>query len=120
MSVYWRFQTGFPYTPDRSFPGMELDVGERPLTNSMRLPSTAFTDIKFHKRFRFSGMEYALQVWINNLFDNKNVLSVYNATGLAFTNNNQSGVIGGGNDFQANPALLGRGREIIVGLGLQF
>ena len=120
MSVYWRFQTGFPYTPDRSFPGMELDVGERPLTNSMRLPSTAFTDVKFHKRFRFSGMEYAVQVWVNNLFDNKNVLSVYNSTGLAFTNNNQSGIIGGGNDFQANPSLLGRGREIIVGLGLQF
>jgi len=120
MSIYWRFQTGYPYTPDRSFPGMELDVGERPQTNSMRLPSTAQTDIKLNKRFRLSGMEYSFQLWINNLFDNHNVLSVYSTTGLPFTSNNQSGVIGGGTEFQANPAKVGRGRQIIVGLGVQF
>ncbi len=120
MSIYWRFQTGYPYTPDRSFPGMELDVGERPQTNSMRLPSTAQTDIKFHKRFRISGMEYTFQIWVNNLFDNRNVLKVYSTTGLPFTSNNQSGVIGGGSDFQADPSWIGRGRQIIVGLGLQF
>jgi outer membrane receptor protein involved in Fe transport len=120
MSVYWRFQTGFPYTPDKSFPGMELDVGEQPQTNSMRLPSTAYTDIKFHKRFRLSGMEYTFQVWINNLFDNQNVLSVYRSTGRYDTNNNQSGIIGEGTERQADPSYLGRGRQIIVGLGLQF
>jgi len=120
MSIYWRFQTGYPYTPDRSFPGMQLDVGERPQTNSLRLPSTSFTDIKFHKRFRVSGMEYTFQVWINNLFDNRNVLKVYSATGLPFTGNNQSGLIGGGSDFQENPSWIGRGRQIIVGLGVQF
>jgi outer membrane receptor protein involved in Fe transport len=120
MSVYWRFQTGFPFTPDRSFPNMVLDVGESPLTNSMRLPSTAFTDVKFHKRFRVSGMEYTFQIWVNNLFDNKNVLQVYRATGRYDTSNNQSGIIGGGTERQANPGYLGRGRQIIVGLGLQF
>jgi outer membrane receptor protein involved in Fe transport len=120
MSVYWRFQTGFPFTPDRSYPGMELDVGEKPQTNSMRLPSTAFTDVKLHKRFRISGMEYTFQVWVNNLFDNKNVLNVHSNTGRYDTNNNQSGIIGGGTERQASPSLLGRGRQIIVGLGLQF
>lgn len=120
MSVYWRFQTGFPYTPDRSFPGMQLDVGERPLANSMRLPSTAQTDIRFHKRFRISGMEYTTELWVNNLFNNKNVLAVHNNTGRPDTQNNQTGIIGGGSDFQANPAYLGRGRQIIVGLTLQF
>jgi len=120
MSVYWQFQTGFPYTPDRSFPGMKLDVGERPLANSMRLPSTAFTDIKFHKRFRISGMEYNFDVEVQNLFDNKNVQSVYSTTGLPYTSNNQSGIIGGGSEFQANPVNLGRGRQIKVGVGLQF
>lgn len=120
MSIYWRFQTGYPYTPDRSFPGMTLDVGERPQTNSMRLPSTAQTDIKLNKRFRISGMEYTFQFWVNNLFDNRNVLRVWPATGLPFTNNNQSGVIGGGSEFQADPSWIGRGRQIIVGLGVQF
>jgi len=120
MSVYWRFQTGFPFTPDKSFPDMKLDVGELPLTNSMRLPSTAQTDIKFNKRFRFTGMEYTLQVWVNNVFDNHNVLAVYPATGRPDTNNNQSEVIGGGTERQANPSNWGRGRQIIVGLGLQF
>ncbi len=120
MSIYWRFQTGFPYTPGNSFPGMELDVGEQPQPNSMRLPSTAFTDVKFHKRFRISGMEYTFQIWVNNLFDNRNVLRVYGDTGRYDTNNNQSQVIGGGTERQANPGYLGRGRQIIVGLGLQF
>jgi hypothetical protein len=99
---------------------MDLDVGEQPQTNSMRLPSTAYTDIKFHKRFRISGMEYTFQVWINNLFDNKNVLSVYRSTGRYDTDNNQSGIIGEVTERQANPEYLGRGRQVIVGLGLQF
>ncbi len=86
----------------------------------MRLPSTAFTDVKLHKRFRISGMEYTFQVWVNNLFDNKNVLNVHPNTGRYDTNNNQSGIIGGGTERQARPSLLGRGRQIIVGLGLQF
>ena len=120
MSIYWRFQTGSPYTPAKTFPGMKLDIGELPLTNSMRLPSTAFTDIKVHKRFRFSGMEYMVQLWVNNVFDNKNVSGVYSATGRPDTNNNQSGVIGGGTERQASPANWGRGRQVIVGLGLQF
>jgi outer membrane receptor protein involved in Fe transport len=120
MAVYWRFQTGAPYTPDRSFPGMVLDVGERPLSNSMRLPSTSFTDIRFHKRFRVAGMEYTMQVQVDNLFDNRNVQIVHSNTGRADTNNNQTGVIGGGSEFQANPVFVGRGRHIIVGLGLQF
>lgn len=120
MSVYWRFQTGFPYTPDKSYPGMVLDVGEKPQTNSMRLPSTAYTDIKLHKRFRVSGMEYTFQLWINNLFDNKNVRWVYPSTGRYDTNNNQSGIIYGGTERQASPSYLDRGRQIIVGLGLQF
>jgi len=120
MSVYWRFQTGFPYTPDKSFPGMVLDVGEKPQVNSMRLPSTAFTDVKLHKRFRISGMEYTMQLWVNNLFNNKNVQTVYSATGLYNTNNNQSGIIGAGTDRQADPSYLGRGRQVILGVGLQF
>lgn len=120
MSIYWRFQTGFPFTPDKTYPGMKLDIGELPLTNSMRLPSTAFTDIKFHKRFRLSGMEYTMQIWVNNLFDNKNVVSVDRTTGRPDTGNNQSGIIGGGTERQADPSNWGRGRQIIVGLGLQF
>lgn len=120
MSIYWQFQTGFPFTPAKTYPGMKLDIGEEPLANSMRLPSTAFTDIKFHKRFRMSGMEYTFQVWVNNLFDNRNVVWVNPATGRPDTGNNQSGIIGGGTERQANPGNWGRGRQIIVGLGLQF
>lgn len=120
MSIYWRFQTGFPFTPDRSFPGMILDVGEQPNTNSMRLPSTAFTDVKFHKRFRVSGTELTFQLWVNNLFNNENVVWVYRNTGRYDTNNNQSGIIYGGTERQASPSFLGRGRQIIVGLGVQF
>jgi outer membrane receptor protein involved in Fe transport len=120
MSIYWRFQTGYPYTPDRSFPDMILDVGESPLTNSMRLPSTSNTDVKFRKRFRISGMQYTMEAQINNLFDNNNVVSVYSKTGRPDSNNNQTQVIGGGTDFDAYPGNWGRGRQIIVGFGVQF
>ncbi len=120
MSVYWRFQTGSPFTPTNDYPNMELDVGESPQQNSMRLPSTAQTDIKLNKRFRVSGMQYTLQLWVNNLFNNENVVSVISSTGRPDTGNNQSGVIGGGTEFSSNPRNWGRGRQIIVGLGMQF
>jgi outer membrane receptor protein involved in Fe transport len=120
MSLYWRFQTGFPYTPDRSFPGMVLDVGEKPQTNSMRLPSTSQTDIKLNKRFRVLGVDYTFLVWVNNIFNNRNVLGVYGTTGRADTSNNQTSIVHGGTEVQANPYRWGRGRQIIVGLSLQF
>ena len=99
---------------------MTLDVGERTLDNSMRLPSYSNMAIKFHKRFRFSGMEYTFQIWVNNLFDNKNVVDVYSNTGRPDTNNNMSGIIGGGTEFMANPTNWSRGRQIILGLSMQF
>ncbi|MCK5127057.1 MAG: TonB-dependent receptor [candidate division Zixibacteria bacterium] len=121
MSVFWRFQTGFPFTPANNFPYMELDVGEKPQTNSMRLPSTAQTDIKMHKRFRISGMQYSVQLWINNLFNNENVVSVHSSTGRPDTNNNPGNdIINGGTEFQANPRSWGRARQIILGFGVQF
>ncbi len=120
MSIYWRFQTGYPFTPSRDYPNMTLDVGETPQTNSMRLPSTAQTDIKLRKRFRIAGMQYTFEAQVNNLFDNENIVHVDPNTGRPDTDNNQSGVIGGGTDFSANPENWGRGRQILLGLGVQF
>lgn len=120
MSIYWRFQSGYPFTPSKTFPNLKLDVGEIPLTNSMRLPSTAFTDIKFHKRFRGNGLEYSFDIEVQNLFDNKNVVAVHSNTGLPSTANNQSGIVSAGTEYQANPANWGRGRQIKVGVGVQF
>lgn len=121
MSVTWSFQSGFPFTPDKSFPGMKLETGELPQTNSMRLPSTAQTDIKLNKRFQISSMTYSFQVWVNNLFDNHNVVRVSGLTGRPDTsNNNGSGLIGGGTERTALPTNWGRGRQIIVGVGLRF
>jgi outer membrane receptor protein involved in Fe transport len=120
LSVYWRFQTGFPFTPSKDYPGMTLDVGEEPSLNSLRLPSTAFTDIKFHKRFRAMGMQYTFQLWVKNLFNNENVVAVYQSTGRPDTSQNQSKIVKGGSDYDQNPRNWGRGREVIVGLALSF
>lgn len=120
MSIYWKFQTGFPFTPSKEFPNLKLDVGELPLTNSMRLPSTTQTDIKINKRFRISGMTYEVFAWIDNLFDNKNVVSVYGATGMPETGNVNNDIIREGTERQSSPTRWGRGRQIKVGLGLQF
>jgi len=120
MSIFWRFQTGFPFTPSRNFPNMTLDVGESPQPNSMRLPSTAYTDIKMRKRFQVSGMQYSLELEVRNLFNNENIVNVYSATGRPDTQNSQSQVIFGGTEVDASPRNWGRGRQVTLGIGIQF
>ena len=66
-------------------------------------------------------MDYSFELQVNNIFDNKNVVYAYPTTGRADTNQNQgNGTIFGGTAFNANPLNYGRGRQILVGIGLDF
>ncbi len=68
------FSSGYPYTP--TYYGQELE------RNSARLPWMMLVDAVIRKDFRiFKNFRVALLARIQNLFDKKNVLSVYSDTG---------------------------------------
>ena len=121
-NLIWKFGSGFPFTPDKDYPGLRLLPGESPQTNSMRLPSTSKVDIKFYKRFPFLGLDYQVDLWVRNLFNNKNIESVYGLTGRYNTNSKTTGSnwVYEGSDLANNPKNLGEGRNIRVGVSVEF
>lgn len=121
-NVIWQFGSGFPYTPDRDFPGLRLLPGESPQTNSLRYPSTSNVDIRAFKHIPFLGMTYSVTLWVNNLFNNKNVDFVYGLTGRYNSNSKYTGAnyVLEGTPINSNPTNLGPGRNIRLGLGVEF
>jgi outer membrane receptor protein involved in Fe transport len=121
-NVVWQFGTGYPFTPDRDYPGLRLMAGETPQTNSMRYPATSNVNVRLYKRFPFLGLDYTVNVWVNNLFDKQNVEFLYAATGRYDTNSKTSGSnwVYAGSDLSNNPLNLGSGRNIRIGVGMEF
>jgi outer membrane receptor protein involved in Fe transport len=122
VNALWQFGSGFPFTPDRDFPGLRLAVGESPQTNSMRYPATSNVDIRAWKRFPLLGLDFTLDLWIDNLFDNENIQYVHSITGRHDTNSKPVGAsyVFEGDDISQSPTYLGPGRNIRVGLGVDF
>lgn len=121
-NVIWQFGSGFPFTPDKDYPGLRLMPGESPQTNSMRQPTTSRVDIRAYKRFPFLGLDYTVDLWVNNLFNTKNVEAVYSLTGRYDTNSKLAGSnwVYEGSDIANNPLRLSEGRNIRVGIGVEF
>ncbi len=121
-NVIWQFGSGFPYTPDRDFPGLRLLPGESPQTNSLRYPSTSNVDIRAYKRIPFLGMTYTVTMWVNNLFDNKNIDFIYSLTGRYNSNSKFTGAnyVLEGTPANSSPLNLGPGRNIRLGVGVEF
>lgn len=121
-NVIWQFGSGFPFTPDRDFPGLRLMPGESPQTNSMRYPSNSRVDVRMYKRFPFLGLDYTFELWVNNLFNKKNIEFIYSTTGRHDTNSKTAGSnwVFAGSDIANNPLYLGAGRNIRIGLGVEF
>jgi len=120
MSLETIIESGAPFTPNRDFPNIASVAGEDIQTNSMRMPSTILFDLRFTKDFSLVGFDYKFIVWVENLFDNKNVVNVYANTGRADTEQNISSVILGGTSFDVNPANWDYGRQVRVGLEFQL
>jgi outer membrane receptor protein involved in Fe transport len=122
VNALWQFGSGFPFTPDRDFPGLELAVGESPQNNSMRYPSTTNVDVRAWKRFPLLGLDFTVDLWVDNLFDNENIEYVYGLTGRYDTSSKPVGAnyVFEGADISNNPRNLGPGRNIRIGLGLDF
>ncbi len=121
-NVIWQFGSGYPYTPASDYPGLVLEPGEVPQSNSLRYPSTSNVDINAWKRIPFLGLDYQLRLWINNLFNTKNVDYIYGLTGRYDTNTKSPGTnwVFAGTDNQRNPTDLGPGRNIRLGISLEF
>ncbi len=122
INALWRFGSGFPFTPDRDYPGIRLAPGETPQNNSMRYPATSKVDVRTWKRFPLLGLDFTVDLWIDNLFDNENVTHVHSRTGRHDTNSKLPGAayVFEGTDIANNPRHLDAGRNIRVGIGVNF
>ncbi len=121
LTFNWQLNSGLPFTPDKTYPNMEQSGGGVPLTNSLRKPSYSNVNLRFSKSFSLSGIDYSFQLWIDNLFDKKNVETVHSATGRPDTGTNlPEGVVLGGTDYDKVPWYVSPGRNIKVGLTLSF
>ncbi len=122
-SVIWQFGSGYPFTPDKSYPGLRLLPGEDPQTNSLRYPSTSRVDVRTWKRFPLLGLDYMITVEIKNLFDNRNIDFIYGLTGRYNSNSKPTGStpwVWEGAPINQNPLNLAQGRNIRVGIGVDF
>ena len=84
------------------------------------MASTVLFDVRFTKDFNFYGLDLSYILWVENVFDTRNVDFVYNNTGRPDTRQNQSGIVKGGTEFDENPYNWDYGRQIRMGLELNL
>ena len=118
LSLETIIESGQPFTPASSYPGISAEGSEAIENNSLRYPATAVFDARFEKEFAFVGLDFAAILWVENIFDSRNVVSVYSNTGRPDTRQNESGdqVIKGGTEYDADPFNWDYGRQIRLGL----
>ena len=109
-------ESGRPFTPARDYPNLSLTSGEDIQTNSLRMPGIFNVDVRFTKDFKFVGLDYSMIVWVENIFDSRNVNTVYSNTGRPDTRQNQSQIIRGGTSYDLDPYNWDYGRQIRLGI----
>jgi hypothetical protein len=128
--------SGWPYTPFEIGNAIsESAFGPAPVgsTNSRLTPWMITVDLKAEKRIEIGGIRVTPFVWIKNLFDRKNINSVYYGTGSPETTgwlDTQAGqdyLNAFGNDAlqryllkQANPTFYAPPRQVYFGLRAEF
>ncbi len=126
VNVVWQYNSGFAFTPSEKYPGMQLRMGERPLPNSERMPAISNVDLRFNKDFKVWKLSYSFLVRVTNLFDTKNIATVYGNSGRPDTDQNyfdgafNNNVVYKGREIESNPLYYGPGRNINVGLSVNF
>jgi outer membrane receptor protein involved in Fe transport len=126
INVIWQYNSGFAFTPDGKFPGLRLRLNENPQTNSKRMPASSNVDIRFNKDFKIWKLSYSIQAWINNVFDRKDVITVYGTSGRPDTNQNYfdeafgENVVYKGQEIEMNPLYYGPGRQVRLSFSLKF
>ncbi|OGC92200.1 MAG: hypothetical protein A2142_09465 [candidate division Zixibacteria bacterium RBG_16_48_11] len=121
INLLWQYGSGFPFTPDRTYPGITSQLqGRQTPTNYLRMPARSTVDLRFNKDFQIWKTNYSFSVYVYNLFDHKNVENVYLKTGRPDTNQNNSGIIAPGTERDRDPWNLGPGRNIQMGISMDF
>jgi len=116
LSIETLIESGRPFTPDRSYPNIATITGENIQTNSLRKPASVVFDMRFTKDFNFVGLDLSYILWIENIFDTRNVVTVYSTTGRPDTQQNQSQVVKGGTAYDQNPYNWDYGRQVRMGI----
>ena len=126
LNLIWQYGSGFPFTPSVEFPGLPAFRNDASRKNLLRLPSNSRVDVRFQKAFRVWRQDYTFQLWINNLFDRKNVAAVWSNTGRTNTSLLFQDPVTGdnvaisGTPFMDDPRNYENGRNIKMGLSVDF
>ncbi|MBN2354691.1 TonB-dependent receptor [candidate division KSB1 bacterium] len=104
ISIITRARSGRPY----SVLAEEL--------NTERMPWEIITDLRLSKYFRFLGMNQAVYLQIYNLFNRRNIRSVYSETGKW----DDDGLYSTPYDLDASPTRRSEGRSARIGFKLDF
>ncbi len=116
VSILSVIESGEPFTPSETFPGIETRAGEDIQRNSLRKAATVNFDIRATKEFSIARQNFNFILWVENVFDNRNVDIVYPETGRADTQQNFSGEVRAGTEFDQDPSNWDFGRQVRVGL----
>jgi outer membrane receptor protein involved in Fe transport len=116
LAIQADLQSGQPFTPDKSAPNIATSGLEDIERNSLRYPATAFFNVRFQKDFRLIGSDFELNIWVENLFNNRNVNYINPKTLRTDTQQNQGGIVLGGTPKDRNPGNWNFGRQVKIGL----
>ena len=86
VNVLLNAASGTPYTPTEVFNEVTLaNVASQPTgpVNSRYGPWTITVDLKADKALRLAGQKFNVYLWVLNVFDRDNVVTVYSSTGTA-------------------------------------
>jgi len=124
-TVQWEFGSGLPYTPSKYTTGIEN--ANLILPNSARLPWRERTTFKFEKYYTLNektGNKFLFGFTVNNLFNKRNIQSVYTETGsptLAIHPENPSyNPNDNRQDYDSNPRNFEPGRQVLFRVGMTF
>ena len=120
LSLEGVFETGRPFNPTRDYPNLILPQGQEPDENSLRKPSRLYFDLRYEKPFKIASVSYRAIVWVENVFDNKYVRTVYGETGLAWTQQVATNQVFGPSLDDPNPLFYDSGREVRLGIQMNL
>ncbi|MCB0729838.1 MAG: TonB-dependent receptor [Ignavibacteriae bacterium] len=134
--VLMSFSSGRPYTPlfQQNLISGNTNYGDtRGYVNSAYGPGNFRIDLKVEKSFEFAGLRLSPYLWVENLLDAVNEITVYRTTGNAYTtdflNTDEAKLLiaqngeGWAQDYRSlelDPANFGIPRLIKLGIKLNF
>tara|TARA_B100000315_G_scaffold106053_1_gene97249 strand:- start:3395 stop:7120 length:3726 start_codon:yes stop_codon:yes gene_type:complete len=140
VNVLFQFGSGLRYTPSEprsEIFGGSLSYNPTAALNSGTMPRTFQLDMKIDKSFKLGPTSLNAFLWIENVLDRQNTRSVYNSTGLPYTDGHLTTTAGqnwlnnvavGGPEFGnkiyeahvGEPSNYGKPRQIRFGLRLNL